>query len=262
MVQQVERRKEAKASLENTDELPVLDVASYEARLSSGKPKGEREATLQSKRLANLQARLDRAEALAKQAEVLRREAENDLARVRTELQRETERANALDATRQKLVLELERTRGALDERELQMRRLERHGTASAQALARIRGDIERANTSPPSETLEFPDDCATLVPLDDSDAPALPLGRHTTIGRAPESDLRLQDSSVSRRHAVVTIGPKGAFIEDVHSVNGVTVNRQRIRHARLADGDVLELGVKRFRFTTSPMREPIPSPM
>lgn len=252
MVQLVERRKEAKAGLENTDELPTLDVASYEAQLASAKPKGEREATLQSKRLANLQVKLARAEALAKQAEVSRRKVENDLARVRTELQRETERANALDATQQKLALELERTRGALDERELQMRRLERHATTSAQALSRIRGHIERANTSPPSETLEFPEDSATLVPLDDSDAPALTLGRHTTIGRARESDLCLNDSSVSRRHAVVTIGPKGAFIEDIRSVNGVTVNGQRIRHARLADGDVIELGLRRFRFTTT----------
>jgi pSer/pThr/pTyr-binding forkhead associated (FHA) protein len=94
---------------------------------------------------------------------------------------------------------------------------------------------------------------CPRLVRLDDSDAPALPLGRHTTIGRAPESDLCLKDSSVSRRHAVVTIGPRGAFIEDIRSVNGVTVNRQRIRHARLADGDVIELGLRRFRFTTTP---------
>jgi hypothetical protein len=243
VVQQIELRREARAGLENTDELPVLDVASYEAQLASGKANGEREAILQSRRLANLEVRLARAEALAKQAEVSRR----------TELQRETERANALDATRQKLVLELERTRGALDERELQMRRLERQATASAQALARIRGDIELANTSPPSETREFPDDGATLVPLDDSDAPALPLGRLTTIGRASDSDLCLKDSSVSRRHAIVTIGPKGAFIEDIRSVNGVTVNRQRVRHARLVDGDVIELGLRWFRFTTRP---------
>jgi pSer/pThr/pTyr-binding forkhead associated (FHA) protein len=34
-----------------------------------------------------------------------------------------------------------------------------------------------------------------------------------------------------------------------------VTVNGQRIRHARVADGDVIELGVKRFRFTSSDTR-------
>ena len=126
---------------------------------------------------------------------------------------------------------------------------------------SRIKVSIERGNSNPRSETVGFLDDGATLVPLDDSDAPAVPLGRHTTIGRAPESDLCLKDSSVSRRHAVVTIGPKGAFIEDLRSVNGVTVNRQRIRHACLADGDVIELGVKRFRFTSSDTRIFSPGP-
>jgi chromosome segregation ATPase len=174
-----------------------------------------------------------------------------ELDRVRTELRRETERAQALDATQRELVLELQRTRDALDESEFQLRRLEREANTSVQALSRGKVGIERGNSNPPSETLEFPDDGATLVPLDDSDEPAVPLGRHTTIGRARESDLRLKDSSVSRRHAVLTIEPNGAFIEDLRSVNGVTVNGQRIRHARVSDGDVIELGVKRFRFTS-----------
>ena len=243
----------------------------------------ERDATYQSDRFANLQAELAEARALTEQAEASRRPLESELGRVRSELQRETERADALDGTQQELALELERgrtglqreteranaleatqrklalelewTRGALDERELQLRRLERYASTSAQVLSRIKVGIERGHSNPLSETLDYPVDCATLIPLDDSDAPALPLGRHTTIGRAPESDLRLKDSSVSRRHAVVTIGPKGAFIEDVRSVNGVTVNRQRIRHARLADGDVIELGLKRFRFDSSAPR-------
>jgi len=48
-----------------------------------------------------------------------------------------------------------------------------------------------------------------------------------------------------------VTIEPNGAFIEDLRGVNGVPVNGQRIRHARVTGGDVIELGVKR-RFTSS----------
>jgi chromosome segregation ATPase len=233
-------------------------LAARQERLASM----EREATYQSDRCANLQAELAEARALTEQAEASIRPLENELGRVRSELQRETERAGALDVAQRKLALELERTRGALDERELQLRRLERYASSSAQVLSRIKVGIERGHSNPLSETIEYPVDGATLIPLDDSDAPALPLGPHTTIGRAPESDLRLKDSSVSRRHAVVTIGPKGAFIEDVRSVNGVTVNRQRIRHARLADGDVIELGLKRFRFTTPPTGGSVPSHM
>ena len=221
----------------------------------------EREATYQSEPLANLQVDLAHAEAMVEQAEASRRLVENELRRVRTELQRETERAKALEARKRELALELEQTRAALDERELQLRHLERYAKTSGRVLSRIKIGIEGGNSNPFSETVGFPDDGATLVSLDDSDAPAVPLGRHTTIGRVPESDLRLKDSSVSRRHAVVTIGPKGAFIEDLRSVNGVTVNGQRIRHARLADGDVIEFGVKRFRFTSFDTRIFSPGP-
>jgi chromosome segregation ATPase len=214
----------------------ALDVTQRELALELGRVRTE------------LQHERERANAL----DVTQRELALELGRVRTELQHESERANALDATQRELALELEQTRGTLDEREFQLRRLVRDAHTSAQALSRIEVGIERRNSDPLSETLEFPDDGATLVSLDDSDAPAVPLGRHTTIGRARESNLRLKDSSVSRRHAVVTIEPNGAFIEDLRSVNGVTVNGQRIRHARVTDGDVIELGVKRFRFTSS----------
>jgi hypothetical protein len=115
--------------------------------------------------------------------------------------------------------------------------------------LSRIKRGIERGS-APPVEAVRPTDGAATFIPLDNSDAPPLTLGLHTTIGRAPESDLCLKDSSISRRHAVLTIGPNGAFIEDLHSVNGITVNRQRVRQARLTDGDVVELGLRRFRFT------------
>jgi chromosome segregation ATPase len=265
----------AAQSTETTLKMQVEQLAESEDRLANF----EREATYQSEWRTNLQVELAHAEGLAEQAEASRRPVENELERVRTELQRETERAKALDVTQRELALELERgrtelqreserakvlhaaqrelalelerTRGALDEREFRLRRLERDANTSAQALSRIKVGNQRGNSNPLSETLEFPDDGATLVPLD-SDAPAVPLGRHTTIGRARESDLCLRDSSVSRRHAVVTIEPNGAFIEDLRSVNGVTVNGQRIRHARVTDGDVIELGVKRFRFTSS----------
>jgi chromosome segregation ATPase len=212
----------------------------------------ERGATQQSEQLANMHGELSQARDLAERAAASRSSLEEELKQARAQLQAETERAIALDSSQRELALELERARGALGERDLQLRRLERYATSSAQVLSRIKVNIERENSTAIPVLPEASSDDATLVPLDDSDAPPLPLGRHTTIGRAPESDLRLKDSSVSRRHAVLTVGPKGAFIEDVRSVNGVTVNRQRIRHARLFDGDVIELGLRRFRFTTS----------
>jgi chromosome segregation ATPase len=218
-----------------TERAKALDATQQELALELGRVRTE------------LQREAERATVL----DTTQRQLALELGRVRTELQRETERANALDTTQRQLVLELERTRGILGEREFQLRRLERDANTSAQALSRIKVGIECGSSNPLSETLEFPDDGATLVPLD-GDAPAVALGRHTTIGRARENDLCLKDSSVSRRHAVLTIEPNGAFIEDLRSVNGVTVNGERIRHARVTDGDVIELGVKRFRFASS----------
>jgi chromosome segregation ATPase len=218
-----------------TERAKALDATQQELALELGRVRTE------------LQRETERANVL----DTTQRQLALELGRVRTELQRETERAHALDATQRQLALELEGTRGILGEREFQLRRLERDANTSAQALSRIKVGIERGSSNPLSEMLEFPDDGATLVPLD-GDAPAVPLGRHTRIGRARENDLCLKDSSVSRRHAVLTIEPNGAFIEDLRSVNGVTVNGERIRHARVTDGDVIELGVKRFRFASS----------
>lgn len=214
----------------------------------------ERDAAQHSERLVTMQAELTQARELAERATASRSTLEEELKDVHSRLQAESERAGALDSSQRGLALELERARGALGERDMQLRRLERYATSSAQVLSRIKVNIDRESSASIPLAPEVAADNATLVPLDDSDAPPLPLplGRHTTIGRAPESDLRLTDSSVSRRHAVLTVGPKGAFIEDVRSVNGVSVNRQRIRHARLVDGDVIELGLRRFRFTTS----------
>ena len=212
----------------------------------------QRELTLELERVrTELRAETERANAL----DATQRELALQLGRARTALQGETARANALDAAHREVALEfaleLERMRAALYEREFQVRRLERDANTSAQELTRIKVDIERGNNTQLAQMVEFPDDGATLVPLDDMDAPAVPLGRHTTLGRARECDLCLKDTSVSRRHAVLTIEPNGAFIEDLRSVNGVTVNGQRIRHARVTDGDVIEVGVRRFRFTS-----------
>ncbi len=142
----------------------------------------ERDALEQSERLASLQAQLAHARSLAEQTEAARGSLESELGRVRAELQHETERASGLDAAQRKLALDLERTRGAVDERELQLRRLERYANSSTQVLSRIKRGIERGS-APPVEAVRLADGAATFIPLDNSDAPPLTLGLHTTIG-------------------------------------------------------------------------------
>jgi pSer/pThr/pTyr-binding forkhead associated (FHA) protein len=69
-----------------------------------------------------------------------------------------------------------------------------------------------------------------------------------TTIGRHPDSDLFLDDVTVSRRHAVVRRDGDGYEIADVGSLNGTYVGGERIDAARL--DDMAEVQIGRFVLT------------
>ena len=65
----------------------------------------------------------------------------------------------------------------------------------------------------------------------------------HMAIGRAENSDIFLDDITVSRRHAEF-VGHDGVYsIRDVGSLNGTYVNRERIEEAVLATGDEVQIG-------------------
>jgi pSer/pThr/pTyr-binding forkhead associated (FHA) protein len=62
--------------------------------------------------------------------------------------------------------------------------------------------------------------------------------------GRHPESDIFLDDITVSRRHVEVTPSGSGTFrLRDVGSLNGTYVNRERIDDVLLAPGDEVQIG-------------------
>ncbi|HEY5155986.1 MAG TPA: FHA domain-containing protein [Acidimicrobiales bacterium] len=64
-----------------------------------------------------------------------------------------------------------------------------------------------------------------------------------TTAGRHPESDIFLDDVTVSRRHVEIVAGPDGFQVRDVGSLNGTYLNRERIDEAPLTSGDELQIG-------------------
>lgn len=71
-----------------------------------------------------------------------------------------------------------------------------------------------------------------------------IPLGLGVThIGRGLAADLRLDEDSVSRRHAILVYRRSGSRILDDRSSNGTLVNGRRVTQADLHDGDVLVLG-------------------
>lgn len=63
-------------------------------------------------------------------------------------------------------------------------------------------------------------------------------------IGRSPSAQLRLDDATVSRRHALVVLTDEGELRAlDDRSLNGLFVNGERVEWAKLGDGDELEIG-------------------
>ncbi|PWI46106.1 hypothetical protein CK485_00310 [Streptomyces sp. ICBB 8177] len=74
-----------------------------------------------------------------------------------------------------------------------------------------------------------------------------------TTAGRHPQSDIFLDDVTVSRRHVEFRRTPEGGFsVADVGSLNGTYVNRERIDSVALASGDEVQIGKYRLVFYTN----------
>jgi pSer/pThr/pTyr-binding forkhead associated (FHA) protein len=70
-----------------------------------------------------------------------------------------------------------------------------------------------------------------------------------TRAGRHPNSDIFLDDITVSRRHAEVVRREDGYYVRDAGSLNGTYLNRERIDEAPLANGDELQIGKFRLVF-------------
>jgi pSer/pThr/pTyr-binding forkhead associated (FHA) protein len=73
-----------------------------------------------------------------------------------------------------------------------------------------------------------------------------------TTAGRHPDSDIFLDDITVSRQHAQFHRVPNGFTIVDSGSLNGVYVNRQRVHTTALQTGDEVQIGKFRMTFHVS----------
>ncbi|MFI1488477.1 FHA domain-containing protein [Streptomyces sp. NPDC020747] len=77
--------------------------------------------------------------------------------------------------------------------------------------------------------------------------------GELTTAGRHPQSDIFLDDVTVSRRHVEFRRVSDGSFtVADVGSLNGTYVNRERIDSVPLSNGDEVQIGKYRLVFHAS----------
>jgi pSer/pThr/pTyr-binding forkhead associated (FHA) protein len=72
------------------------------------------------------------------------------------------------------------------------------------------------------------------------------------TAGRHPDSDIFLDDVTVSRRHAEFRRDAMGVKVRDVGSLNGTYVNRDRIDEVQLSNGDEVQIGKYRLVYYAS----------
>jgi len=102
--------------------------------------------------------------------------------------------------------------------------------------LARARERIEQ-----PGEYLCFEDG---------DEVRTFPLTREwTRVGRSLAADVRFDDPTVSRRHALIVRHPDGVRLLDDRSLNGVFVNGARVDGKALQDGDEIIVGRYRLAF-------------
>ncbi len=82
-----------------------------------------------------------------------------------------------------------------------------------------------------------------------------------TRIGRSLAADVRFDDATVSRRHALIVVQADGTRVLDDRSLNGVYVNGRRVEWSPLKDGDLIVVGRHTLFFMdTATVGSPVPA--
>jgi hypothetical protein len=119
----------------------------------------------------------------------------------------------------------------------------EREGTLSEPAPADLESQLAVAR-----EEIEQPGEY--LCYEEGGELRTIALSREwTRIGRSLAADVRFDDPTVSRRHALIVRHPDGIRVLDDRSLNGVFVNGKRVEGRTLDDGDEIIVGRYRLRF-------------
>lgn len=79
-----------------------------------------------------------------------------------------------------------------------------------------------------------------------------LPAEGEIVVGRSSELDMVLVEDMVSRRHAKMTVSGDEIFIQDLGSTNGTFVNGEKVKRARLQEGDRILIGTSIIKLTAS----------
>jgi pSer/pThr/pTyr-binding forkhead associated (FHA) protein len=118
------------------------------------------------------------------------------------------------------------------------------------EAMNAIRRDIHQVAQQSRNRESEL-QQVRTLVRTDDESVVHLLNKPVMVIGRASDAEISIRSNTVSRRHACLRVGRDVVILEDLGSTNGCYVNGKRVKRQLLKDGDRLEVGEMKFRFTT-----------
>jgi len=126
--------------------------------------------------------------------------------------------------------------------------------TTAALGAVRGEGDERQLSDADAAAVDALPEGCALLIVQRGPGAGNRFLLDQDIVvaGRHPDSDIFLDDVTVSRRHAEFRRGAEGYSVVDVGSLNGTYVNRDRIDEASLQGGDEVQIGKYRLVFYAS----------
>ncbi|WP_248492020.1 FHA domain-containing protein [Tsukamurella sp. PLM1] len=128
-------------------------------------------------------------------------------------------------------------------------------GEGTAAGAARVRGRASRRTARRRPGVREDRDRChhrrgRPRGSLTAADGTEYPVHGEVRLGRLPDNDISIDDTKVSREHAVITGSVSGFAVRDLQSSNGTYVGERRVSgQLPLSDGDELTLGRTTFRF-------------
>jgi len=213
---------------------------------------------------SEMQGQLETIRSLNEQLEQARREQQQTRAelngaeeRIRAgdiELRNRDSRIEQLGAAESAHKARAENFARRLAERDDLIQRLEQEAESSVAVLEKIHSNLSGQDL----DASALPRDSVVrlLVRHEGNTEVAQVLGRRTLIGRGADCQMRIDADFVSRRHALVQVGPDATVIEDLNSTNGVYVNGVRIARRKLADGDEIAIGRTVFRYVLKPAAE------
>lgn len=126
-------------------------------------------------------------------------------------------------------------------------------GAVLAEALTEVQGEIAPADAAASefeAARTQLAEPGQYLLYTDGEAARTMRLAREwTRIGRSLAADIRFDDPTVSRRHALIVRQHDGVRVLDDRSLNGVFVNGERVEWRALVDGDEIVVGRYRLLF-------------